>query len=82
VNYYYIFQADDYKDPIKQSKQARDAALVKGRKGQMKTNNSDITEDKSKCLEYSEMVRIFKPLIVQNLLVHDILPSLPFLGLY
>ncbi|XP_060595637.1 uncharacterized protein LOC132749761 [Ruditapes philippinarum] len=64
----------------KQSQKARDAALVKGRKGQMKTNYSDdTTEDESKCLEYREMVRIFKPLIVQNLLVHDILPSLPFL---
>ncbi|XP_060595646.1 uncharacterized protein LOC132749769 [Ruditapes philippinarum] len=46
----------------------------------MKTDDSEsITADKTRCLEYSEKVRIFKPLIVQNLLVHDILPSLPFL---
>ena len=32
--------------------------------------------------EYREMVNIFKPLIVKNLLVHDILPSLPFLGVF
>ncbi|XP_053389840.1 uncharacterized protein LOC128552798 [Mercenaria mercenaria] len=36
-------------------------------------------EEKSRCLEICEMVNIFKPLIVQNLLIRDILPSLPFL---
>ncbi|XP_060551340.1 uncharacterized protein LOC132712918, partial [Ruditapes philippinarum] len=62
---------------------ARDAANEthgKEREEHMKTNDSDgKIEEKTRCLEYREMVRIFKPLIVQNLLVHDILPSLPFL---
>ncbi|XP_053392017.1 uncharacterized protein LOC128554729, partial [Mercenaria mercenaria] len=42
-------------------------------------NTNSKEEERSQCLEYSEMMRIFKPLIVQNLLVDDILPSLSFL---
>ncbi|XP_060595636.1 uncharacterized protein LOC132749760 [Ruditapes philippinarum] len=33
----------------------------------------------STCLEYSEMVKIFRRLIVQNVHVEDVLPSLQFL---
>ncbi|XP_053400363.1 uncharacterized protein LOC123558007 isoform X1 [Mercenaria mercenaria] len=43
------------------------------------TPNISKEEEKSQCSEFTEMVKIFKPLIVQNLLVVDILPSLPFL---
>jgi hypothetical protein len=35
----------------------------------------------STCLEYSEMVKTFRRLIVQNVRVEDVLPSLQFLGM-
>lgn len=46
------------------------------------TTERDKLSNQVACFEYREMVKIFKPLIVQNLLVHDILPFLPFLGMY
>jgi hypothetical protein len=81
-----IFKADDYRHPFDQCKQVRgnvETTLKKGVKEHMKTKLRDgATHATSRCSEYNEMVNIFRPLIVQNLLVHDILPSLPFLGLY